>query len=512
RANSLEQNADIIEYIFPAMQEGNSEMKIGLLATDGSYVTGESFSMTDFPAIRSSFRGKSAISYNKDYGLMFSCPVYHGDNIRYVMCELCPNDAIDDFFSVSCFDGMGKALVLSQNDSMIIPFNNMSEEDVDFFFGNEIASYYPELMDDLSRSVSTARNIVTSEGDYYIFMADMPDTDFFTAGFVDAGTAAEGADSIVFLVRRVFILITILFTVGSIYLVFTYGKVRENDELIKAMTVAEEASRAKSDFLANMSHEIRTPINAILGMNELILREYDDLKLRQYAINIRNAGNTLLSIINDILDFSRIESGKMELIPIEYDLSLVIYDIASMMKPRADKKGISFIVRSNSNIPRLLYGDNIRIKQCMMNLITNAVKYTENGSVTVVIDFEDTLDGYISLKFSVKDTGIGIKPEDIEKMFSPFERVDKVRNRGIEGTGLGISIVKNLLALMGTKLEVSSEYGKGSEFSFSVRQAVIDKSPMGDYERNYIHAVQETGPYHEKFTAPNARILFVDDI
>ncbi|MBP5605981.1 MAG: response regulator, partial [Ruminiclostridium sp.] len=266
------------------------------------------------------------------------------------------------------------------------------------------------------------------------------------------------------------------------------------------------------DFLANMSHEIRTPINAILGMNELILREYDDLKLRQYAINIRNAGNTLLSIINDILDFSRIESGKMELIPIEYDLSLVIYDIASMMKPRADKKGISFIVRSNSNIPRLLYGDNIRIKQCMMNLITNAVKYTENGSVTVIIDFEDTLDGYINLEFSVRDTGIGIKPEDIEKMFSPFERVDKIRNRSIEGTGLGISIVKNLLGLMGTKLEVSSEYGKGSEFSFSVRQAVIDKTPMGDYERNYIHAVQEENPYHEKFTAPNARILFVDDI
>ncbi|MBP5606269.1 MAG: hypothetical protein J6X60_12145, partial [Ruminiclostridium sp.] len=209
RANSLEQNADIIEYIFPAMQEGNSEMKIGLLDTDGSYVIGENFSPADFPVIRSSFRGKGTISYNKDYGLMFSCPVYHGDNIRYVMCELCPNDAINDFFSVSCFDGMGKALVISQNDSMIIPFNNMSEDDVDFFFGNEIASYYPELMDDLSRSVSTARNVVTSEGDYYIFMADMPDTDFFTAGFVDAGTAAEGADSIVLLVRRVFILITI---------------------------------------------------------------------------------------------------------------------------------------------------------------------------------------------------------------------------------------------------------------------------------------------------------------
>ena len=512
RKSILEQSPDKIETVYEAMSKVNDHMKIGILATDGTAVCGNVVSAEDFPGIQSSFRGNSVISYNPMQGLLFSVPIYNGENIKYVMYELCPKSYIAERFAVSCYDGMGKALVLSRNDELIVPFENSTTDDVNFFFGEELSPVFSRLVQSLELSVSACKRIDSSRGEFYVFASEIPETDFYLAGFVSADIAAEGAYNIVLLVERVFELIVVLFIVGSVYLIITSSKVHENDELMRAKQVAEEASRAKSDFLASMSHEIRTPINAILGMDEMILREYDDPGLRQYAMNIRNAGNTLLSIINDILDFSKIESGKMELIPVEYDLSLVIYDLVSMMKPRAESKGLSFIVNVNSNIPRGLYGDNIRIKQCILNLITNAVKYTQKGSVIIVVDYENTLDGCVAIRVAVKDTGIGIRQEDMERMFSPFERVDEERNRTIEGTGLGISIVKRLLAMMDSRLEVKSEYGKGSEFSFTIRQEVRDNAPMGDYEKSYIHSVENTESYHEQFTAPTARILIVDDI
>ena len=512
RASIFQQSPDKLEIVYNAMTNANTDMKLGLLATDGSVIFGDSVTAGEFPGIQSSFRGRSSIGYNDSLGLLFTYPVYSGENIKYVLYELCPKDHISERFGISCFDGMGRALVLSRGDELIVPFRNATSGDIAFFYGEEISTVFTQLTDALELSVSASRRVSTQKGEFYVFASEIPDTDFYLAGFVSSDIAAEGAYNIVILVARVFGLITLLFTIGSIYLIITSGKVHENDELIKAKLVAEEASRAKSEFLASMSHEIRTPINAILGMDEMILREYDDPTLKQYAMNIRNAGNTLLSIINDILDFSKIESGKMQLVPVEYDLSLVIYDLVSMMRQRAEAKGLSFIVNADPTIPRGLFGDNIRIKQCILNLMTNAVKYTESGSVIAVFDYENTLDGHIALRVAVKDTGIGIKPEDMDKMFSPFERVDQVRNRNIEGTGLGISIVKQLLALMGSRLEVKSEYGKGSEFSFVIRQEVRDPAPMGDYEKSYIHNMENVGEYHEQFTAPNARILIVDDI
>ena len=512
RSAVFQQAPDKADKAYEAMVYAKPDVRIGVLATDGSAVFGEKISAADFPGIQDSFRGNKVISYNATKGLLFTCPIYNGENIKYVFYELCPKALISKRFAVSCYDGMGKALVLSRNDELIVPFDNASPDDINFFFGEEISSVFPKLTAQLGVSVAASKRVETSKGEFYVFAAEIPDTDFYLTGFVSADVAAEGAYNIVALVTRVFTLIVVLFIVGSIYLIITSGKVHENDELLRAKQVAEEASRAKSDFLASMSHEIRTPINAILGMDEMILREYDDPDLKQYALNIRNAGNTLLSIINDILDFSKIESGKMELIPVVYDISLVMYDLVSMMKPRAESKGLTFIANVNRNIPRGLYGDNIRLKQCILNLITNAVKYTPKGSVIVTADYLNTLDGYIDLRISVKDTGIGIKPEDIARMFSPFERVDEERNRTIEGTGLGISIVKRLLAMMGSELKVTSEYGKGSEFSFTVRQEVRDENPIGDYEKSYLHSLETAETYHEQFTAPEARILIVDDI
>lgn len=275
------------------------------------------------------------------------------------------------------------------------------------------------------------------------------------------------------------------------------------------------ANQAKSSFLSNMSHEIRTPINAILGLDEMIIRESTEPQIQSYARDIQSSGKSLLSIINDILDFSKIEAGKMEIIPVDYDLSTTITDLVNMISTRAHDKGLEFIVNIDEKMPHKLHGDEIRIKQCILNILTNAVKYTPKGSVTMNITGEKSLDptekDIIYLRAQVIDTGIGIKQEDIQKLFSPFERIEERRNRTIEGTGLGMSIVKSLLSSMGSHLEVKSEYGKGSDFSFSVEQKVCDWEEIGNYEEMKERIEAEKTAYKESFQAPQARILVVDD-
>ncbi|MCR4591475.1 MAG: response regulator [Lachnospiraceae bacterium] len=284
------------------------------------------------------------------------------------------------------------------------------------------------------------------------------------------------------------------------------------NDLDTAKQAADEANRSKSDFLANMSHEIRTPINAVLGMNEMISREAEDDTILTYSENIENAGRTLLGLINDILDFSKIEVGKIEIIPVDYDLSSCINDLVNMISDRAEKKGLILNLDFDRKMPRFLRGDEVRVKQVITNILTNAVKYTEKGSVLFSIGFEKTEEpDSVILKVSVKDTGIGIKPEDIPKLFSEFERIEEKRNRNIEGTGLGMSITKRLLELMGSSLIVESEYGVGSTFSFALKQKVTSWHELGDYEVSY-HDHQNTHKkYREKFTAPDAKVLVVDD-
>ena len=274
---------------------------------------------------------------------------------------------------------------------------------------------------------------------------------------------------------------------------------------------AEAANRAKSGFLSNMSHEIRTPINAILGMDEMILRESTEENVIQYAENLRGAGASLLGLVNDILDFSKIEAGKMEIIPVEYDPASVLNDLVNMIRQRAADKGLQLIVRAGSDLPRLMVGDEIRIKQIVTNILTNAVKYTETGSVTLSVSAEKMDERHVKLHISVKDTGIGIREADMKKLFAPFERIDEKRNRTIEGTGLGMSITRQLLALMGTKLEVESVYGQGSEFLFDLKQKVVDWMPVGNLEEAFRQAQRHVKKYHEKFIAPEAEILVTDD-
>ncbi len=282
-------------------------------------------------------------------------------------------------------------------------------------------------------------------------------------------------------------------------------------ELVDAVHAAKAANNAKSDFLSSMSHEIRTPINSVLGMDEMILRESDDVQILEYAQNIKNAGNTLLGLINDILDFSKIEAGKMDIIPVEYDFSSVFNDLIHLVKPRVEAKRLEFIADIDKNIPSVLYGDEIRIKQVVTNLLSNAVKYTEKGSITISVDYKKISEDTVDFIVAVRDTGIGIKESDIKRLFSAFQRVDEVHNRTIQGTGLGLNITKRLLNQMGSELKVKSEYGKGSEFYFTLRQKVVKWDPVGDYVESYKMALMARKAYKEKFTAPNARILVVDD-
>ena len=247
---------------------------------------------------------------------------------------------------------------------------------------------------------------------------------------------------------------------------------------------ADEANRAKSDFLAQMSHEIRTPINAVIGMDEMILRETTDPDIRDYALDIKSAGKALLSLVNGVLDFSKIESGKMEITPTDYRTEELIDDVVNMIEDRAEKKYLEFHLEIDGNIPKGLHGDDIRIEQVITNLLTNAVKYSDQGSVTLKMDCEKIENDECTLFVEVRDTGIGIREEDMDKLFESFQRLDERKNRNIEGTRLGMAIVQGILSMMGSKIEVQSEYGKGSVFSFRLKQGVVDPEPIGEYRRH----------------------------
>ncbi|MCR5655644.1 MAG: response regulator [Lachnospiraceae bacterium] len=301
------------------------------------------------------------------------------------------------------------------------------------------------------------------------------------------------------------------FTGRFIWLVDITDHYRTNKKLSELKDMADAANKAKSNFLANMSHEIRTPINTILGMDEIIIREATEKPIIGYAENIRDASTTLLSLVNDLLDFSKIECGKMEILPVEYEIANVLSEIINMIEIKVANKGLEFIPVIAEDIPYLLYGDDVRLRQIIINILTNAVKYTKEGSVTLKVDWREAGDSAINLIVSVTDTGIGIKEEDIDKLFISFERIEERRNRNIEGTGLGLSITRQLLGLMGSDLTVRSDYGVGSTFSFILKQGIRDRKPIGKFREKYAYSREKHKKYRTTFVAPNANLLVVDD-
>ncbi|MCM1258031.1 MAG: response regulator [Roseburia sp.] len=272
---------------------------------------------------------------------------------------------------------------------------------------------------------------------------------------------------------------------------------------------ANTANQAKSTFLAKMSHEIRTPINSIIGMNEMVLRESENSDVKKYAQDIKSSAHSLLSIINDILDLSKIESGRMEIQPVEYDVCSLLNDVVNMVAIRAKEKGLELIVSVSPSLPSALLGDDVRIRQVLVNLLNNAVKYTKKGTVTLSLK-EETSGDVGKLFVQIKDTGVGISQEDIPRLFQLFERLGGPENRDIEGTGLGMSITVNLLHLMGSELKVESVPGEGSTFSFLLEQKIVNPAGIGDFQSR-IRQTQKEYHYDVPFLAPKVKVLVVDD-
>ena len=346
----------------------------------------------------------------------------------------------------------------------------------------------------------------------------------FSSEWFDGQLASQTRD--MFWGYVVILLFSLLFA-GILSFLIVKPYVKAQGELIEEKVRAESASNAKSDFLANMSHEIRTPINAVLGMNEMIIREDNralDLaesdpmlvqealeNINVYAVDVKKAGHNLLAIVNDILDFSKIEAGRMELTEAPYQLSSLINDINNMILFKAQDKGLVFNVEVDPSLPDELSGDEVRVRQILTNLLNNAVKYTDKGSVTLKLRGKKQDDKTLVLTIVVWDTGIGIKPEDKEQLFNKFERLEMDRNSTVEGTGLGLAITHNLIELMGGNIEVESEYGKGSIFTVNIPQKIVSESTLGDFQARLKNSAPGNRPYKESFRAPEATILIVDD-
>ena len=482
---------------------------IGIIRDDGTTMVGDSLPKYELEKLSPVFSGRPIVTYAGEIGLMFAVPTMI-DGRRCAYYETYNDELIKEEFGVYFYDGAGiVTLGFKTGEWTELSYDT---KNLGLYYTQSNDVHYKKIFQtevvDVLKTESRAIARYNYQGkDYFTFGIKIAGKDFTLFGCVPYEAIAVGIEYVHTAMLCVVVLLFLVLLMVARYLV----KSVENKELQREKSMADQANKMKSDFLSSMSHELRTPLNAILGMDEMILRSTNEMTTVEYAENIHTAGNNLLGLVNDILDFSKIEAGKMEIIPVDYQLSSLLNDLVNMIHTRAEKKGLEFIVNASHNLPTMLHGDEIRIKQVVTNVLTNAVKYTEKGSVTLKVEFQKIIDDRILLWFEVKDTGIGIKQEDIPKLFSAFERIEEKRNRTIEGTGLGMNITQRLLAMMGSKLEVSSVYGQGSIFSFAVEQRVIDWEPLGDFEEAFRNSIKQRRVYHEKFVAPNAKILVVDD-
>ena len=414
--------------------------------------------------------------------------------------------------------GKGYALI-ANSDGMIIAHNDPD------MCGSNLSDVWEEDVMSLVKSSDSATVKTTLNGEQStLFVKPIMDQWYLMIVVADTKLLEEVNSQLlvnIIVSAIIFLLITVFYYLGykneQAYgkkveeMKATRQKQEYEAEVLRLEKLAsDEANKAKSSFLADMSHEIRTPINAILGMNEMILRETDETGVLEYARNIKSSGRNLLQLINSILDFSKIEDGKMEIVPVRYSVNTLVTYLINSVQERVDAKNLELNVNIDPNIPSELFGDDSRIDQVILNLLTNAVKYTPEGSVTLSMNVRKNTGDKVLLYVEVADTGIGIKESDMGKLFESFERLDVTRNRNIEGTGLGISITTKLLGLMGSELKVESEYGKGSVFCFELWQKIENPEPLGEYKLSVIHD-EDLHAYHESFHAEDARVLVVDD-
>ncbi len=503
------------ENILQAFEEMEYDSKMGLLELGGTSVYGETLSIQSFSGIQDSFRGNSAISYTPEKGLLFTVPVYSNKNVRYVLYRFYEEDVLAEIFGISCYDGAGYVFVTNREMEIIIPTENGETEQ--FLFSNvEMKTSFEQIRKELNIATAASKQYEKEGKEHFLFVSEIGGSDFLLAGTVSKEAVSEGISNITILIWWVFGLLLLLLAIVLFFLFGAEEKTKESEELRKAKILADVANHAKSDFLANMSHEIRTPINAIMGMNEMILRECQEKEMNQesvkeYAVNVQGASKTLLSLVNDILDFSKIEAGKMELVQDKYSLSSLLNNIVNMIDIKAKQKNLEFYIKVDKELPNELFGDEVRIRQVLVNILNNAVKYTNEGNIELFIGQEALRENEIMLKVVVRDTGIGIRKEDMSKLFGSFERLDMKKNRNVEGTGLGLAITDKLIKLMQGTLQVESLYGVSSTFTVSLPQKVMGEEKIGDFQERFQKYIQSMSNYQEQFIAPNVKVMVVDD-
>lgn len=502
------------------LKRDDERVLAGLVALDGSRIAGDKIPYADFKHLAEVFRGQQVVDYNPRTGLLFAVPVMRGRNVTAALFRVYDSTILTDLFGMDTYHSESRVLIQEHvhrdgerskdaYGTIIVPYSDYSISDMAFFRDPTITKGFQEIHRRLYKQRSAVIYSEGSRGKYFLFGADMPRSNCSLIGYVPWNAIAGGISDIYIMIFYTGILMLLLFAFVSAYLFVIHGEAEESKFLREAAEIADRANHAKSEFLANMSHEIRTPINAILGMNEMISREAVTDSVKNYSWNIKRASETLLSLINDILDFSKIESGKMEIVAGEYRLSNMLNDIVNMIDYRAKQKSLDFKVVVDSSVPERLIGDEMRIRQIVMNLLTNAVKYTQSGTVTLSVGQEAGEDCFI-LVLRVIDTGIGIREKDLDKLFSGFQRLDLQHNRNIEGTGLGLTITKRLINMMNGEITVESTYGKGTQFTIRLPQKVASAVPIGTFtvmnQRD-----TDTGTYEISFSAPDADVLIVDD-
>ncbi len=504
---------------FVDMQTGEMEsflseeegVSYGVLRIDGQAAFGEPLDFAEYKGVFEAIHGNASVSCGKDSTILFAVPVYSGDNVKFVLYKLYEGQVLAQKIDINCYEGQGICAIVDIDGKVVLQMDDAALE-VAFFAEDNKAEAIDAISKKMNVSSSAAAISEDETGKTVLFASETDYPSLYIMGHVPFDLVASNISLIIPLVLWCFGLLWLLLVIVAIYLLGAEKKVKESDALRQAKSMAEQASRAKSDFLANMSHEIRTPINAVVGMNEMILRESRDETILEYANNIETASQNLLSIINDVLDFSKIESGKMEIVDNEYKLGELLADVAMMIELKAKQKDLHFGVSVDEKLPSVLFGDDVRIKQVLLNLLNNAVKYTKEGEVRLkVAGKADHTGEEVELLWSIEDTGIGIHEEDIHKLFQEFQRLDLDTNRNIEGTGLGLAITHNLVNMMGGKMEVASVYGEGSVFTVQLTQKIISGEPIGDFKKNYGRIVNTTHKYISAFVAPTASILVVDD-
>ena len=528
----------------------NSFLRVGYVDADSGIAKtsdGYSFYAGDRSYVADALQGQEQISAilqdRTEVGreiIVFSVPVYEHGRIKGVVFTALGKEVYGDRITMDFYSGQGYSFV-ADNDGQFI-FKNQRKDFPANIFDSYRGEQVEKIREDIRGNQPGMLQVDTTDGKKMVAYSSIDTMHLWNFFVVLPETAIESQMNLsrqrVWSVIAVLLILFWCITGYNIWskckkdrLIFALGyseaqTVFENQRLARSLDAARQLEETQTNFVSNMSHEIRTPINAIMGMNEMILRECQDAKIRGYALNVKHVSGILLSLVNEVLDFSKIKAGKMELCLVEYDFNELLKSIITVVQGKIYQKELVFVVHVKAGIPRRFLGDQGRVSQILINILNNAVKYTPRGEIHLYVSCADAKEADLQaaeeksegneyiIKFQISDTGVGIKEEDMAKLFNEFIRLDVEKNSNIEGTGLGLAIVRKLLKLMGGRIEASSVYNKGSTFTIYLPQKAASDEKLGDIEQQYVNdcqVVSGTGAYKPSFTAPEAKVLVVDD-